>query len=98
MREDVRIEVLQLSADIGRLVAVEIQIGRRSVGVAAASIPFEHPERHQRVEEVAGTALMDSDLLRQRVQMERFRRKRSEHAKFCRAQQRLGSSEGKAEL
>jgi hypothetical protein len=41
---------------------------------------------------------MDSDLLRQRIQMERFRRKRSEHAKFCRAQQRLGSSEGKAEL
>jgi hypothetical protein len=79
-------------------VSVEIEIGLRSIGVATVVIPFEHAERHQRVEEVASTAFVDSDLLRKRVQIERSLRKRSEHAKLGRTQQRLGSSERKAEL
>src|SRR5919198_2382289 len=98
MREDVRVEVLQFAADIGGLLAVEIEISLRSIGVAAAVIPFEHAERYQCIEEVAGTALVDFDALRKRVKIKGPISERREYAKLSRTQQSLGSSERKAEL
>ena len=54
---------LQNTADVRRLGRVEEQIGRRSIGVAAVVVTLEHPERHQRVEEVSRTAGMQPELL-----------------------------------
>ncbi len=64
---------LQDAADIGRLASVEIEIGLGRVGVDAV-IPFQHPQRHQRVEEVANAALVQAELVPQRFAVERGRR------------------------
>ena len=55
-----RIEMQQEAADIGGLVAIEIAIAVRLVAVAAGAVAPQEAERHQRVEEVAGAASMDT--------------------------------------
>src|SRR6202022_66578 len=86
----VGIEVIELPADIGRLLAVEIEIGLQRVGVTTAFISFEHAERDERAEKVAGAGFADANSLPERVEVERALGECGEYAKLDRAQQRLG--------
>src|SRR3546814_7143060 len=68
---------LQDAANIGGLVAVEIEIGRRGIGVSAVA-PVQHPQRDERIEEVAGAPFMEPEPPPQRLAVERSRSKLGE--------------------
>ena len=63
---------LEHAADVARLGAVEEEVGLGRVAVAAV-LALEHPERHQRVEEVARAARVEAESLAQRLGVERAR-------------------------
>src|SRR3954451_9039470 len=60
-----RVHHLKHAAAISGLIAVEIEFGLGCVGVAPIGAALQHAERDERVEEVAGTALVQSERLTQ---------------------------------
>ena len=95
---DIGAEVNQLSADIGGLLAIEVEIGLRRIAIAAVLVALKHAKRDQGIEEVAGATLVDAEPRPERIEAERPFRERRENIKLDRTQQRLGGPEGKAEL
>ena len=69
-RVEAGVRHLQDATDVGGLGAVEEQLGRRGVGVAAV-LALEHAERDQRVEEVRRAARMQAQAFAQRLAVER---------------------------
>jgi hypothetical protein len=57
--EEARVHHLEDPPEVGRLAAIEEQIGGGGVRVLAA-LALEHPQRHERVEEVARAALVQA--------------------------------------
>src|SRR3546814_7000921 len=88
---------LQDAADIGGLVAVEIEIGRRGIGVSAVA-PVQHPQRDERIEEVAGAPFMEPEPPPQRLAVERSRSKLGAQAELDGPQQSLPATDAAADL
>ena len=94
-----RVHHLKHAAAISGLIAVEIELGLGRVGVAPIGKALQHAERDERVEEVAGAALVQSERLAQLRKAHRpARGKAGEQAELDRAQKRLRTPERAAEL
>ena len=70
--EQPRVQHLQQAALVAGLGAVEEEVRLGRVAVLAV-LALEHPERHQRVEEVARAARVKAEALAQRLGLERPR-------------------------
>jgi hypothetical protein len=53
---------LEDATHVGRLGAVEIELGFGGIGVAPVREPLEHAERHKRVQEVMSTTLVEAQV------------------------------------
>jgi hypothetical protein len=94
-----RVHHLKHAAARSGLIAVEIELGLGCVGVAPICKTLQHAERDERIEEVAGAALVQSERLAQLGKVHRpARGKAREEAELDRTQERLRAPECAAEL
>src|SRR5829696_621701 len=90
---------LKHAAAIRRLVAVEVKLGLRRVGIARVGQALQHAKRNEGIEKIAGTALVEPEGLAQLDKPERpLDRKLCEQPELDRTQKRLRAPKGAAEL
>ena len=88
------VEMFQKPTDVTWFAAVEENIGIWPVRIAAICIAREQPEGHQRIEEVAGTAPVQSKPADEGIKLQWPLGQRGENTEFDSAEQRLGPPEG----
>ena len=66
------IEMIQVSADIARLPAIQIEAGLQRVAISASFITLEQSEGNKRIEEIACAAIGNINLHSERVGPEWF--------------------------
>jgi|SRR5712692_8194911 len=89
----VGVQVLQQSADIGWAARDKVKIGRRYIGIASIHVTVEQAERDESVQEIAGAAFVNPNLIPKPIKLEGAIGERAKDIEFNRAQQRLRFSE-----
>src|SRR6185369_3919178 len=88
---------LEHAADVARLLLVEEDLRRLHVRVSTVPT-LEHPERHERIEEVPRRPRVERELTAEALEVQRAARERREDPELDGAQQRLRAPESEAKL
>src|SRR5262249_23443225 len=88
---------LQHATQVRRLGAIQVQVGRRRIGILAL-LALEHAQSNQGVEKIARAALVKLEPGPNLLQRQRPPGQRGKESQFHRAEQRLGTPVAKAQL
>jgi len=90
--------MLQETTDIGRLVTIEVKVRVGLVSIPAECISVQKVQRNKRIEEIAGSAVMESESLLQDFEVQCPAGECREDAELDRAEECPGSPKAIAHL